>query len=131
MEQKKNSVGLYVLCVFSLLLPWFTYNPDVMGYCRGYAFLKWFLVPMVVIGIYLLSMKKSKAHFLLCECSLVTNLAVLVVALGRWQETCNIQSGFHWEDGFRTALPTYWISAALFLILFVVFQVESFRKPQQ
>lgn len=115
---------LYLLSFISVFLPWFTHNAQVMGYCWGYYFLKWLIVPLGVIGYYLFGRKRSPLLLLLSEIGMLCNPAVLVIAFGRWQEVCNINSGFHWEDGFRTALPTYWISLILFLIFFSVFQID-------
>lgn len=123
MNKKRILKTLYILTVFSVFLPWFTYNPDVMGYCWGYAFLGWLLVPLVVIGIYLFG-KRSYLMILLSELSLITNLVILVVAFGRWQEVCNIQAGFHWADGFKTAQIGYWISLGLFVAMFSWFQID-------
>ena len=123
MNRKRVLKTLYILAVLSVFLPWFTYNPDVMGYCWGYAFLRWLLIPLMVIGIYLFS-KRSQLMILLSELSLIASLAVLVVAFGRWQEVCNIQAGFHWADGFKTAQIGYWISLGLFVTMFSWFQID-------
>lgn len=123
MKRKRVLKTLYILAVLSVFLPWFTYNPDVMGYCWGYAFLGRLLLPLAVIGIYLFG-KRSHLMLLLSELSLIVSLSVLVVAFGQWQEVCNIQPGFHWADGFKTAQIGYWISLGLFVTMFSWFQID-------
>lgn len=117
----------FVLSVLSLCLPWFTYNARVMGYRYGIAFVKWYAVPFVFIGIHLFSEKISEVTALLAEVSVTANLVVSVWLFGRWQEICNIAAGFQWTDGFRTAQAGFWIAAGLMLILFFAFQVEFCR----
>ena len=120
--------GLYVLSVLSVFLPWFTYNARMMGYCFGYNFLKWFMIPQIIIAVYLIKRKYSTILLALTELSMVANLVTLVIAFGRWQETRNIIAGFHWEDGFRTALPTYWITVAVFFVFFILFQCVELKR---
>ena len=114
--------GLYILMILSLFLPWFTYNPKVMGYRFGYTFMEWFLIPLVILGIYLFKKENSRIMFALAELSVIANICLLTIAFGKWQDVCNIQTGFHWKDGFITALPTYWLSVAVFLAFSIVFQ---------
>lgn len=114
--------GLYVLSVLSVFLPWFTYDAKMMGYCCGYNFLKWLLIPLIIIAAYLIKREHSTILLVFAEFSMIANLVTLVIAFGRWQETRNIITGFHWEDGFHTAMPTYWISVAIFVAFFVLFQ---------
>lgn len=123
MNRKRVLKTLYILAVLSVFMPWFTYNPDVMGYCWGYAFLGRLLIPLAVIGVYLFC-KRSNLMILLSELSLVVSLAVLVVAFGRWQEVCNIQAGFRWADGFKTSQIGYWISLGLYATMFSWFQID-------
>ena len=57
MKLKKFLRILFLLCVFALCLPWFTYNAKVMGYRWGILFAKWYALPFVLIGIYLFKEK--------------------------------------------------------------------------
>lgn len=123
MNSKQFLKLLYILSALSLFLPWFSYNPDVMGYCRGINFLGWFLLPMLVIGAALFG-RRSPLGVLLTELSLAANLAVLAVAFGRWQEVFNIQAGFRWCEGFEAARMGYWISLGLFVTMFSWFQLD-------
>ena len=129
MKLKKFLRILFLLCVFSLCLPWFTYNAKVMGYRWGVLFAKWYALPFVLIGIYLFKEKKSEIAALLAEISAIANLAISVVLFGRWQELCNIAAGFRWGDGFRTAQAGFWAAAGLMLVFFVAFQVEFCKFP--
>lgn len=134
MKRKMHLQILFGLTVVSVFLPWFTYNAKVMGYCWGFQFLKWMAVPLLLTAAYLFAPKLRKELLPLAECGMLVNMGVVASALGCWQTVCNITSGFHWKDGLHTALPTYWIAAALFLIFFVVFQADllagSLRKKE-
>ena len=124
MKLKQFLKGVFVLCVVSLCLPWFTYNAKLMGYRLGLTFVKWYALPLVLIGSYLFREKKSEIGALMAEISVIANLVISVVLFGRWQELCNIVSGFQWTDGFHTAQPGFWIAAGLMMILFAAFQVQ-------
>lgn len=128
MKKKGLLIGSFVLFVLSTCLPWFTFNARMMGYCWGYQFLKWLVVPMIIIVIYLFQ-ERSKMFIVLSEVSLVSILAIYVIAFGRWQEVCNIAPGFQWDEGFHTATAGYWISVLLFAVFFVVFQL-GLAKPK-
>lgn len=128
MNQKIHLTAIYILSVLSIFLPWFTYNPDVMGYCWGFQFLKWMILPLLIIGVFLFRIQSGKLLFFLAEMSIIAILAIFVMALGRWQEICNIIEGFQWKDGLHTALPTFWISAGLFLLFFILLQQAHFKK---
>lgn len=124
MQHKKYLKIIFILSVISIFLPWFTYDANIMGYCWGYCFLKWFAVPMIIIALYLFASIDNKVFLAMAELSMVLNLVIMVFAFGRWQEVCNIVEGVQWQDGFVTALPTYWLSAVLFLVFFIVFQYD-------
>ena len=128
MKNKRLLKVVFMLCVASLCLPWFTYNEKVMGYRWGLMFVKWYVLPFALAGIYIFGEKKSDLKMLLAEISVALNLAVTVVLFGRWQELCNIAAGFRWIDGFRTAQPGFWIASFLMAILFVVFQIEFCQR---
>ena len=128
MKNKRLLKVVFMLCVASLCLPWFTYNEKVMGYRWGLMFAKWYVLPFALAGIYIFGEKKSDLKMLLAEISVAVNIAVTVVLFGRWQELCNIAAGFRWIDGFRTAQPGFWIAAFLMAVLFVVFQIEFCQR---
>lgn len=123
MRTKRFLKVLFLLSTLSLALPWFTYNPGVMGYCRGIAFAKWLVLPLLVTGVHLFLLPRSRTAALLAELGVMSQLAVYVIAFGRWQEVCNIAGGFRWADGLRTAQPGYWIATGLCLGMFVLYQV--------
>ena len=45
----KATKMLFVLSVASLVLPWFTYNSKIMGYCFGSEFYVYFIAPMILV----------------------------------------------------------------------------------
>ncbi len=123
MNHKMNVARAYILFVLSLLLPWFSYNPQVMGYCHGYGFLPWLALPMLVLAAGILCRAGKGPRIALCELGLLGMLAVLVWALGGWQQVSNIRSGFWLQEGLATARVGYWVSCALYLLLAVMTQV--------
>ena len=127
MKATKRLKALFVLTVLSLCLPWFTYNADVMGYRHGFAFLKWFFLPVGVLAVCLFWPKRSNIVIVFGELAQTANFVALVCALGMWQQVCNIKSGFHWLEGIRTAQPGYWVAFGFFVIFFVCFQIELIK----
>lgn len=124
MKRKPVLTVSFILFLLSVFLPWFTYNPKVMGYCWGFQFSYLWLVPVIIIGIYIF-WKSTATMFALCELSLITILGAYVFAFGRWQELCNIITGFQWKDGLHTATVGYWVSLGLFILLAVLLQIRK------
>ena len=127
MMNKRILKVLYLLSILSFFLPWFTYNARMMGYCWGFQFIKWFILPTAVITIYLFS-KKELMISVLAEISSIANIILMIIAFGMWQQECNIITGFHFTDGFRTALPTFYIALILFLIFFIFLQYTLIQE---
>ena len=124
MKRKSVLIASYLLFILSMCLPWFTYNPNVMGYCWGFQFFLMWFVPVTIVGIYVI-WKATAWMFILCELSLVALLGSYVFAFGRWQEMCNIISGFQWKDGLHTTTVGFWVSTVLFLILAIQLQMRK------
>ena len=124
MITKKYIKVLYLLMVLALFLPWFTYNPRVMGYRFGFVFLKWFAVPLVILALSLFRSGKNRILIILAELAQLGFLAALICALGFWQQVCNIKSGFHLMEGLKTAQVGYWIAVAAFFVQFACYQIE-------
>lgn len=118
----------FVLTICTMFLPWFTYDASIMGYRFGWIFFSWFAVQFIIIGIYLSNQFHSKLLTLFASLSTMANIAAVVVAFGRWQEVCNIIGGWHWEDGFYTAQPGFWLSAALFILFFFLFHYDLLQN---
>ncbi len=127
MDHRRNAGRAYILFALSLCLPWFTFNPKVMGYCHGYAFLRYLLVPMGVLALCLVCRGQRGLRILLSELSLAAILGTVIGALGAWQEVGNIKEGFDWATGLRTAVPTYWLSVILTMVLAVMTQLALFK----
>ena len=115
----------YVLGILSFLLPWFTYDASIMGYRRGYIFLFLFLIPVILIGFCLFLNKPNRLFRILAQISMVWNLICMVIALGIWQEVCNIKSGFHLLEGIKTAQPGFWFAAVVNIALFILYQINA------
>ncbi|MBR4289073.1 MAG: hypothetical protein IKT52_00315 [Oscillospiraceae bacterium] len=134
MKASKRLKALFGLTLLTLCLPWFTYNARVMGYRYGFAFLKWFLVPLAILALCLYWPKRSRILIVLGEAAHISNFTAIFTALGLWQQVCNIKSGFHLLEGIRTAQPGYWMAVGFFVIFFVCFQIELIKdaaKPAQ
>lgn len=119
---------LYILTVGSFLLPWFSFDPGVMGYRFGFIFLQWFAVPMIILGFCTFGRLKGKISLVLGELSIFAYLTLLVVTVGKWMEACNLKNGWDFRHGIKGALPTYWITVAVFIIYAVVFQCTFLKK---
>ena len=128
MKVRKHLKLLYLLTVLTLFLPWFTYNYRVMGYRFGFAFMKWFAVPMGILALSLFSPGRKRFMTILAELAQLGNFATLFFALGFWQQDCNIKSGFHLLEGLKTAQVGYWIAVVSFAVLFVCYQIELVRE---
>lgn len=114
---------LYVLSVLSLFLPWFTYNASIMGYCRGFEFLPFFLIPFCISALFLFKFRGSTLWGVLCQASALADVGILVYILGFWQKYRNIRDGFQLTDGLHTAQAGFWLAVGLhtaFLILLTV-----------
>lgn len=122
--------GIYVLTILSLLLPWFTYNASIMGYCWGYLFLSYFLIPILISGLYLFRFRGNLIWGFLCRICAVVNLGILIYALGHWQTLCNIRDGFQLMDGLRTAQSGFWLAAVFHISFFVMVFVSLFSKKE-
>lgn len=128
MKASKHLKVLFVLTIVTLCLPWFTYNANVMGYRFGFSFTKWFLVPTVLMAACVFWPRRSTGIMILGELAHLGNFASLILALGLWQQVCNIKAGFHWIEGIRTAQPGYWVAVGFFVLFFACFQVELLNR---
>lgn len=126
MKHKPVQIVSYLLFLISVLLPWFTYNPEVMGYRYGVIFLPWMIVPLIVMGISVF-LKRKTILVVLGELGIFLMAGMYIEALGHWQEYCNIKTGYHWGEGVYTATAGYWLSLGLFLVFTVIYQF-SLRK---
>lgn len=131
MNRKTTLFVPYIVFAVSLFLPWFTYNPKVMGYCWGTQYLLYFLIPMVFVGIYVFCEKQNIFRILLGEFGVIMCLLLLLVVLGTWQEGRNIVAGFRWRDGLRTAQPGFWLSAGCCALMFALMQYHVFARSEQ
>ena len=131
MKASKCLKALFILTLLSLCLPWFTYNAKVMGYRYGFAFLKWFAVPIAIETLCLFWPRRNAVLIVLGELAHAANFAALALALGLWQQVCNIKSGIHWQEGFHTAQPGFWVSACFFILFFLNFQIDLMKGKQE
>ena len=122
--------GLYFLTILALFLPWFTFDASIMGYCWGYRFLPFFLIPTCISGLFLFKFRSSIVWGILCQISILLNLGNLIFALGYWERFCNIREGFHLADGLLTAQPGYWLALGLHAAFFVLFQITLFSRAK-
>lgn len=127
MKRKPVLIVSFILFLLSVCLPWFTYNPEVMGYRYGIFFLPWMIVPILVLGVSLF-LKGKTALVVLSELSILSLLCAYIEAFGHWQEYCNIKIGYHWQDGLYTATVCYWLSLGLFLVFAVLFQFCAINR---
>ena len=131
MKASKRLKALFCLTLFALCLQWFTYNAKVMGYRYGFAFIKWFLIPPVLLALCLFWPKRNRILIVLGEVAHIANFTAMITVLGLWQQVCNIKFGFHWREGIRTAQPGYWVAFGFFVIFFVCFQIELIKDSSK
>lgn len=128
MREKKFLKILFILSCILIFSPWFTYNAKMMGYCWGWEFLKFMLIPQIIIAKYLFFTNNNKLLLVISELAMLTNMGILVVAFCSWQNLHNIVDGFRWKDGLYTAQPTFWLTAVVYIVFFIVFQIELYRN---
>lgn len=63
-------------------------------------------------------------------CALL-NLCAIVAAAGKWMERANIDGGFLLRRGLSGAQPGYWISAVLFLGVFLLLQYHLWKSRKK
>lgn len=113
MDIRKAAKMLYILSAASLVLPWFTYNADIMGYCFGSEFYVFFIIPMLMVWYMLYGNGPGWLGLL----GVLMNLTVLVYALGGWMRLHNITSVYMLKEGIHTAVSGFWVSCILFISL--------------
>ncbi len=113
--------GLFVLCGACLLLPWFTYGPE-MSPCRGVAFLVELFTPMAAAALFLFRERGHRTWAMLGEIGVLASLTIVISTIGRWQEIGNIKGGLDWAGGVYTATAWYWLSLGCYLALVIVIQ---------
>ena len=99
-----------------------------MGYCWGFQFIGWLLIPLGFFGIACILKQPACLHILFSVLGFLSAATLYIIIFGRWQEFRNITAGFHWADGFRTAQPGFWISSILLVMLCIVFHTENLTK---
>ena len=114
------------ICIF---LPWFSWNPRVTGYCWGFNFILGLAVPLLIIAFYLFAGSDSGWLTVLTEISAALMVAVVILAAGSWQHVFNIVGG--WKLSMRPILPTYWVSLAVYVLLFAALQVSIIKKSKK
>lgn len=127
MKKLSPSKILFCMACVCIFLPWFSWNPRVMGYCRGLSFIPELALPMIIIALYLFAGSRSARLAVLAEISAVVMVSVVISAVGFWQQVFNMVGGF--KLSMKPILPTYWFSLAVYVLLFAALQVRIFRKP--
>ena len=128
MEMKKARKVLFVLSAASLVLPWFSYSPNIMRYCWASEFCVLFVIPMFLVWYCFFGRGPALCLSALGILGSLGNIGVLIYALGFWQQRHNIVGGFHPETGIHTAVAGFWISASLFGILLILVVIQAIRR---
>ena len=119
---------LFYLACGCVFLPWFTWNAQMMGYCWGFDFILELAIPLFIIALFLYSESRSKLLVFITELSAALLVAFTVIAAGKWQDSFNMATG--WNFNLEPILPTYWISLAVFILLFIAVQFRIFQKKK-
>jgi len=125
--KKCSKYIIWVLVVLPLFLPWFNYNSKVTTGCWGYMFLGELLLPLALITIAVF--KESKYSRVLSLIGLALYFAVMVLAIGLWNQKTNVLSGFKWSCSIRTFMWGYWVS--LFCIIAFAITFTIYKKKQR
>lgn len=122
---------LFILSVMGTLLPWFTYNAKVMGYCWGWEFLPYMLIPYIIMALGLFKRQSSRVFHIASVLCMVINAAIMAAAPGCWQIMHNITGAFLWAEGLQTALPAYYITAVLHIIMLAASVICFGKGPDE
>lgn len=115
----------YLACV-CVFLPWFTWDAKMMGCCWGFDFVLGLAIPLLVIALFLYSEPRTKLLIIITEICAVLLVVVAIIAIGAWQNSFFMASS--WNFDLAPGLPTYWISLAVFVLLFIAVQFQVFSK---
>lgn len=127
--KKRNAVKLLsVLACLSLLLPWFSWNPGVMGYCYGFDFALFLGVPLLGAGGYLWWSPAGRGFGVLAGACAVLVVAGTVLAIGYWQILWNMTG--QWKFMLKPVLPGYWVSLAVYIALFATVLIKIFNNKK-
>ena len=119
---------LFYLACGCVFLPWFTWDAQMMGYCWGFDFILELAIPLFIIALFLYSESRSKLLIFITKLSVALLVAFTVIAAGKWQDSFNMVTG--WNFNLEPILPTYWISLAVFILLFIAVQFRIFQKKK-
>lgn len=127
--KKRNAVKfLPVLACLSLLLPWFSWNPGVMGYCFGLDFARFLGIPLLVAGGYLWWSPAGRGFGILAGLCAAAVVAAAVLAIGCWQILFNMTG--QWKFMLKPVLPGYWVSLAVYIALFAAVLIKIFNNKK-
>lgn len=129
-RMKKQNAGklLTVLAGLCLLLPWFSWNPGVMGYCYGFDFALFLGVPLLVAGGYLWCSPAGRGFGVLAGVCAALTVAGTVLAIGYWQILWNMTG--QWKFQLKPVLPGYWVSLAVYIALFTAVLIKNFNNKK-
>ena len=126
--KKAGRLASLILVIIPLFLPWFNYNTKVTTGCWGYFFALELLLPIVLIVVATaIGSKYSRLSRFIGVIGSVLYLAVMVLAIGLWNQKTNVLSGFMWDCGIDTYMWGYWVSL-ICIITFIVFLILSTRR---
>ena len=127
--KKAGIIASLILVIIPLFLPWFNYNTKVTTGCWGYFFLLELLLPIVLIVIAtLMGRKYSRFSRFVGVIGSALYLAVMVLAIGLWNQKTNVLSGFKWDCSIDTYMWGYWVSIICIISFIAVFIFSTRRK---
>lgn len=109
--------SFFALSLAAWFLPWFSYNPGVMGYRYGTGMLIYLALPLAAT-VQLTRLRLSRRWDALIVLLLLLQPACCIFLLFTWEHMSLISSAlFHdisWESIRATTYPGYWLSLVLF-----------------
>ena len=118
----------FALLLGSFLLPWFGYDLSIQTPCCGIHYLHWFLIPLGALAIYLFAPSRHILLTIAAELCCIANFILLFLSIGYYHEFWNIKGGWDWSGWQAFTYPGFWISAVLFVLLFLIFQYDLWKK---
>lgn len=120
---KKIFLTIFSIALMGVLLPWFSFNPELTGYHWGFYGLQYEIVQ--ITAVYLLChyvVKNSVIIKISAELLLISFPVVYIWQLMSWHSTF-ITGKISLSIGLRTAQPTFWIALVLSAIPAVMFPI--------
>lgn len=116
-----TATALFIMVCISYFVPWFSVNPNVMGYVFGIIiFPELIIIGMIYLAVFMLAGLYDKIALIVAEICSIMLIVLSVISLGYWPRAWMISDDFGWKLNYTA--PTYWISIGVQVAFFIVLQ---------